>query len=129
VVYSIVNEDPEPPTALRSGVPMEFEQIINKALSKSPDERYQHMDELVVDLKRLKKVDEASREHDISKKIIQKSPRRSIKSFIIPIAIVLIIVIVLLFRNQIFKKEIEPIPIAVISFENQMPLFQNHVKI
>jgi len=53
LVYSIVNETPEPVTALRSGVPTELERIIDKALNKSEKERYQHMDEVLVDLKAL----------------------------------------------------------------------------
>jgi serine/threonine protein kinase/tetratricopeptide (TPR) repeat protein len=52
VVYSIVNEEPEPLTSLRTGVPMEFEGIVGKCLAKSPAERYQHADELIVDLNR-----------------------------------------------------------------------------
>lgn len=54
-VYSILNETPTPLTALRSGVPMELERMVNKCLEKSPSGRYQHMDELLVDLKALKK--------------------------------------------------------------------------
>jgi TolB-like protein/Tfp pilus assembly protein PilF/predicted Ser/Thr protein kinase len=55
VVYSILNEEPEPLTGLRSGVPMELERIVLKALAKSPDERYQHADELLTDLRKFKK--------------------------------------------------------------------------
>jgi len=51
VVYSILNEEPEPMTGLRTGVPMELERLVNKALNKSTEERYQHMDEMRVDLK------------------------------------------------------------------------------
>jgi len=51
--YSILNEEPEHLTALRSGIPMELERIVNKLLSKEPDARYQHIDELTVDLKKL----------------------------------------------------------------------------
>ena len=54
VMYAILHEDPEPPTALRTGVPMELERIINKAISKSPADRYQHVDELIVDLRHVK---------------------------------------------------------------------------
>ena len=53
VLYSIMNEQPEPLTALRTGVPLELERIINKALSKDPSERYQHADDMVVDLRAL----------------------------------------------------------------------------
>jgi serine/threonine protein kinase/tetratricopeptide (TPR) repeat protein len=55
IVYSILNQSPTPLTAVRSGVPMELERIVNKCLEKSPAGRYQHMDELLVDLKALKK--------------------------------------------------------------------------
>ena len=51
LVYSILNVDPEPLTGLRTGVPMGLEKIINKLLAKDPDERYQNVIELPVDLK------------------------------------------------------------------------------
>ncbi|MFQ5771404.1 MAG: serine/threonine protein kinase, partial [bacterium] len=35
VVYSIMNEEPEPLTGLRTGVTMELEQIVNKCLAKN----------------------------------------------------------------------------------------------
>ena len=38
VVYSILNEKPEPVTGLRTGVPMELERIVDKAMAKSPGE-------------------------------------------------------------------------------------------
>ena len=51
VVCSILNEDPDPLTALRSGVPIELEQVMAKALAKDADDRYQHVDELLIDLR------------------------------------------------------------------------------
>jgi len=51
VVYGILNEDPEPLTSLRTGVPMGLEWIVNKLLAKRPEDRYQHTDELLVDLR------------------------------------------------------------------------------
>jgi len=51
VIYSIQNEEPEPLTALRTGVPMALDGIIAKALAKDPATRYQHVDELPADLK------------------------------------------------------------------------------
>ncbi len=55
IMYSILNEDAEPMTALRTGVPMELEVAVNKAIAKSPDERYQSTSELLVDIKGLQK--------------------------------------------------------------------------
>ena len=54
-IYSIINEAPEPLTALRTGLPTDLDRVISKALGKKPDERYQHIDELLVDLRRLRK--------------------------------------------------------------------------
>ncbi len=53
VIYSIQNEEPEPLTALRSGVPIALDGIIAKALAKDQKTRYQHVDELPADLKAL----------------------------------------------------------------------------
>ncbi|HKH47581.1 MAG TPA: protein kinase [Thermoanaerobaculia bacterium] len=44
-------QQPEPLTALRTGVPMELERIVMKAMAKDPSERYQHVDEIPVDLR------------------------------------------------------------------------------
>jgi len=53
VIYSIQNEDPEPLTALRSGVPIALDGIIAKALAKEASIRYQNVEELPADLKGL----------------------------------------------------------------------------
>jgi len=55
VTYSIVNEEPEPLTGLRTGVPIELDHLVTKVLAKSPDERYQHIEELIVDLRAVRK--------------------------------------------------------------------------
>ena len=50
VVYGILNEDPEPLTAIRTGVPIELERIVLKCLAKDTARRYQHADDLIADL-------------------------------------------------------------------------------
>jgi serine/threonine protein kinase/Tfp pilus assembly protein PilF len=54
VIYSIINENPEFPTGQREGLPSEFKNIIKKALAKDPSARYQSVNEMKVDLKKLK---------------------------------------------------------------------------
>ncbi len=49
-VYSILNEDPAPLTGLRTGVPMELERIVLKALAKDAKHRYQTAAGLIADL-------------------------------------------------------------------------------
>ncbi len=55
VLYAIAQEDPEPITALRAGLPMELEWIVAKAMAKDVAERYQHVEEMIVDLNSLRK--------------------------------------------------------------------------
>ena len=47
----IVDFDPEPLTALRTGVPIASERIVWKCLQKTPADRYQHVDDVLVDLR------------------------------------------------------------------------------
>jgi Tol biopolymer transport system component len=56
VAYQIINEEPEPITAVRAGVPMELERIVNKCLDKDASNRYQHVDDLLVDFRNIDRV-------------------------------------------------------------------------
>ena len=53
VCEMILNRDPVPPVRLNPEMPAELEGILNKALEKDPDLRYQHAADLRTDLKRL----------------------------------------------------------------------------
>ncbi len=55
ILYSILNEPPEPITAVRTGVPPELERIVNKCLAKRAGERYQTVSDLLADLSALKR--------------------------------------------------------------------------
>ena len=50
VIYSIANEQHEPLTAVRTGVPKDLERIVDKCLAKEAEERYQDVTDLLVDL-------------------------------------------------------------------------------
>jgi Tol biopolymer transport system component/predicted Ser/Thr protein kinase len=62
VMYAITEEEPEPVTALRAGVPLELDWIICKALAKQPSDRYQSAAEFGIDLATLRKRLDASRQ-------------------------------------------------------------------
>jgi serine/threonine-protein kinase len=51
IFYSIQNENPDPLTAIRTGVPMSLEWIVNKLMAKDANERYQSAKDLIIDLK------------------------------------------------------------------------------
>ena len=55
MMYSIMNEEPEPINKYLSEVPSEMLHVLNRALEKNPEDRYQNVHDMVIDLRRLKK--------------------------------------------------------------------------
>lgn len=55
IVYSLLNEEEEPVTALRPDLPPGLDRIIKKGLAKERENHFQHADDLHADLKRLRK--------------------------------------------------------------------------
>lgn len=63
-MYSILNEDPEPVQKSFPGLSSEMLHILNRSLEKDPANRYQSVNDLVIDLRRLKR-DESKSHIDI----------------------------------------------------------------
>jgi len=92
IVYSILNEDPQPLAQYNQELPPELQQIINKALAKSPQERYQSANELAGDLKLVGKRFEDSGERSLtaSRRTGGGKPRR-MQTILITACIVLVL--------------------------------------
>src|SRR5207247_2247810 len=58
---AILNHAPTPPLRVNPDLPAEFERIINKALEKDCDLRYQHASDIRTDLKRLRRDTDSGR--------------------------------------------------------------------
>jgi tetratricopeptide (TPR) repeat protein len=116
VIYSILNEPPEPITTLRSGVPMELERIVGKALEKEASRRYQRMEEMLVDLKNLKDALASGGE--------ARSPRSSLRrKVLVPFVVLLVVAVGLVvgIRIQIGRQPAavaEENSLAVMYFDN-----------
>ncbi len=50
LIYSILNKDPEKPSNIRPQIPLLFDHIVAKALSKKPQDRYQKASDITNDL-------------------------------------------------------------------------------
>ncbi len=127
LVYSIINEDPEPVTGLRSGVPIALENIILKCLEKDPDNRYQHINELIVDVRRVEReissgLRRIGSETGKDMKAVSsgtRPPLRKIPAVVygIPILLLLALLLYLFYPGTTIIAEIER-SIAVLPFEN-----------
>ena len=102
ITYSVMNEDPEPITALRTGIPMEFERIVNKCLQKEPSARYQGANELLVDLHKLKK--EAETKELISKSTVETSQPKAPKPTYLVLATIGLTILTLVLGYLIFGR-------------------------
>jgi serine/threonine protein kinase/Tfp pilus assembly protein PilF len=123
VIYSILNDSQEPVTGLRTGVPMELERIINKCLQKSPADRYQHVDELIVDFKGL-----TSESTGIRPKEVKQKKRSKPVMLLLAILSILIFIVVGFFFNPFTDSEQSETDktgwensIAVLPFEDISP--------
>jgi len=61
LIEAILGKEPPPVTELSRVVPEKLQEIVAKALEKDPADRYQGMEDLVVDLRRLKRVTDTAR--------------------------------------------------------------------
>ncbi|MFO8030176.1 MAG: serine/threonine-protein kinase [Cyclonatronaceae bacterium] len=55
ILYSIVNEKPQPVSSFVPAISSQFEKLIERTLEKDPSDRYQSMEELLNDLRLLKR--------------------------------------------------------------------------
>jgi tetratricopeptide (TPR) repeat protein/predicted Ser/Thr protein kinase len=127
VMYSIMHEEPEPITGLRTGVPMELERIARKCLEKDPANRYQHADELIVDLRQIKSAESRPRASRVSRATAgvktSKFPRK--KVWIGAAAGAVVVLVMLWILSQFFSGRQSGMPapgeksIAVMYFDNR----------
>jgi TolB-like protein len=121
VLYSIVNEEPIPVTTRNPNMPQELERIIHKALEKDVKNRYQHADDIVTDLRRLKRKTETGREavtttHISIQKRSEKQSKWRIPIYVAAVLIVLIIGVMIYSLLSTKPPEIDPKSIAVLPF-------------
>jgi pimeloyl-ACP methyl ester carboxylesterase len=56
ILYSVAHEEPKPLKEIKRGLPLELQQIINRALRKKPESRYSSATEIIKDLKKYQNV-------------------------------------------------------------------------
>lgn len=54
VIYSILNNEPQPASQVRPDLPIELEQVLNRALAKDPGQRYQQIGDALADLRSIR---------------------------------------------------------------------------
>ena len=97
VLHSVLYNEPEPITALRSGIPLELEGIVIKCLEKKPSERYQTIADLQADLRRLKRDITAGKTAFHATKITAPfSFPRVLRKTALPLGLMIVVVLLIL---------------------------------
>ncbi len=93
VVFSILNENPEPLYAFRSDIPAALGEIVERCLDKEPADRFQSMDDLKNDLQWLK---EKPRPETLpyTKPVYPKLRKKRSRPMIVPLILILFAVLI-----------------------------------
>jgi serine/threonine protein kinase/tetratricopeptide (TPR) repeat protein len=93
LMYSIVNEAPKPLDEFLSDVPEDLQRLMDKALSKAPEERYQDAVSFLKNLRQLKKdALESVQDKPLYRKVPQGKRRFSGKLFYAGLVIIVVLV-------------------------------------
>jgi len=109
VIYSIINEEAQPVARYNNQVSSELERIVFKALAKDKEERYQHADELLADLRRDRKSLEYVKTAVTTK---PAEPPKVVKRKTIPLLIGVLGILILIIVYFAFLKQKEPTTVS-----------------
>jgi len=118
--YSIINQSPEPLARYKSNISEGFQRIINKSLDKDPETRYQHIDELLSDLRREKK---ESGEHKVDKRRTKKS-KTKIAVIISAFAFVVLCTVILIYLINNPTKKVAPPKHTQLTFDGNICFYE-----
>ena len=136
MMYSILNEEPQPIQKFREDISSEMLHILHRALEKNPEERYQTVKDMTIDIRRMKK--ESTRvvrtqDFEAATSSTSKTKSKSVeialpgwftKKVVAWAGLFLALALVILFRNSILPNssaKSDKKTIVVLPFENLGP--------
>jgi len=116
IIYSILNNKPEPIDKLVPGAPEELSRILDRSLEKQPEKRYQRVDEMLEDLERLRGNLALSPSRPQRNDVRRYALRAAA---VLAAAAVLVIAVYAYLSTLTFRLTQEPISVAVVDFDNR----------
>lgn len=134
IMVAILRDEPTPPRVLNPTLPPEFQRIVAKALEKDPNERYQSVSELEIDLRRLKKQLSSgdTNETAVLPSGYSQSPlssRKSVRSMVIVLAAVLAIAVAIILTTARPSGPLEQQQLTFSPEPKEGPLFTDGARL
>jgi len=135
LMYSILNEAPEPIQKIRPDISSELMHVLNRSLEKDSNDRYKGIDDLLIDLKRVK-IDYQKTELKPVAPSVQKATKRKMFNLkqLAGVFIILIIIIGSIYIFNLFsskpEQQLKTIPFTSLSGGEYNPVFSpdgNHI--
>jgi len=111
MMYSLINESPEPLARYKTNAPSELQRIVDKALTKKREERYQHVDEMIADLRRM--------QHTFTESALPASKISKVSWIVATVVVLLAIVgLYLFYPRSSLPTSAKSKSVAVLPFKN-----------
>ena len=136
LMYSLVNEDPQPLARFNENVSLEIERIISKALAKDVEDRYQSADDMLADLKRERKNIEYVKADYVSMRSsdsqVKSVPsQKTLRRYYIPGSILIVLSVVAayvtFFRLEGAINSIAVLPFTITSTESSSEILSDGI--
>ncbi|MBN1997306.1 serine/threonine-protein kinase [candidate division KSB1 bacterium] len=124
VTFAILNQPPDPVQKYRPDLSSELLHILNRALEKEPENRYQTIRDVLIDLKRLKRDSQKPADSDLATKIehvTNGTPHKSKRKWLVflPVPFLILATILFLIRYSLDSRQsVSPGDMKIIKFTN-----------
>ena len=119
VFYSILNLKPPPLNKINASIPPDLAAVIERTLEKKPDNRYQSMNEMLKDLHTVQHLIGHPSEPSEHVKRFGRRKRLMRSAIIVSSILIPLLILYVIFSTMVFRKDIEPISVMVVDFDNK----------
>jgi len=98
-LHAVTNESPEPLARFKAEIPDGLQDVVNRALEKDAEVRYQHADGMLADLRRLRRRSDS----DTAAQVPIRGRHRGLMRVLVPTALAIVVALVLILKPWRFE--------------------------